>query len=199
MADPDKTPFRTTEATVPLADVRLVHALPHPESGVPRDVIIKELQSDFKNGPRFIVGVEPRIYIPYPSKPKPEHQEHDIDMLRLEVEEKTWTPTLLTAPMPTSVIDELRNKYSKFRDRHEEAYVTQKEASAKRQAWLEKNRELRGLTPLEEFNRKQRAERRKLGRRPLDNETLARIGELMARNKGMRPDGKEGVTEPSRS
>jgi large subunit ribosomal protein L24 len=198
---PDKRPIQTIEASIQLSDVRLVYPLPNPETGVMRDVVIKELEKVVvpKNrsrpfGPkvvkRYIAGLEPREYIPFPEVPEPEYVDHDDDTLRIEVDEWTWTPTLLGPPMPPTVIDELRNKYSVFRDRHDDEYIQKKEARlARREEWERRKAEMM-LTPLQEFHRKQRAEKKKLGWAPLNEDIMEGIGQLMARNgtKVVRPD-----------
>jgi large subunit ribosomal protein L24 len=197
----DKRPIQTIEAAIQLSDVRLVYPLPNPETGVMRDVVIKELEKVVvpKNrarpfGPkvekRYIAGLEPREYIPFPEVPEPEHVDHDDDTLRIEVDEWTWTPTLLGPPMPPTVIDELRNKYSVFRDRHDDEYIQKKEARlARREEWERRKAEMM-LTPLQEFHRKERAEKKKLGWAPLNEDILEGIGQLMARNgtKVVQPD-----------
>jgi large subunit ribosomal protein L24 len=189
----DKRPVQTTEASIQLSDVRLVHPLYNPETNVRRDVIIKELEkekvpenSERFWGPkvekRYIAGVEPREYIPFPKVRKPKYQDHDGDTLRIEIDEWTWTPTLLGPPMPPTVIDELRNKYSVFRDRHDDEYIQKKEEGvAIREDWKRRKAEV-VLTPLQEFNRKERAEKRRLGWSPLDQGTMEKIGQVMARN-----------------
>lgn len=187
-AENDKRPIRTVELPIPLSAVRLVYPLPNPEIGSLRDVIIAELRRSSNGerslgyGGRYVAGTEPRIYIPFPEKPTEEDMEYEIDTLRIEVEEKTWTPTLFQPPMPPSIIDELRNKYSIFRDRHDEGYVRKREQLA---AELENARSVKEesmLTPLEEYHRMKRLERSRTVQKPLDNAMLNKIGELMARN-----------------
>lgn len=192
-ATADKRPIQTTEGTIKLSDVRLVHPLFNPETGIKRDVIINELKTiEVPEDPgrfwgpkvkrRYIAGVEPRRYIPFPKVGKPKHQDHDGDTLRIEIDEWTWMPTLLGPPMPSTVIDELRNKYSVFRDRHDDEYIQKREESAaSREDWKRRKAEMM-LTPLQEFNKKQRAEKRKLGWTPLDQGTMEKIGQVMARN-----------------
>lgn len=198
---PDRRPIQTTEAAIQLSDVRLVYPLPNPDTGVVRDVVIKELAKVVvpKNrarpfGPklekRYIAGLEPREYIPFPEEPQPEYVDHDDDTLRIQVDEWTWTPTLLGPPMPGTVIDELRNKYSVFRDRHDDEYIQKKEARlARREEWERRKAEMM-LTPLQEFHRKQRAEKKKLGWAPLNEDIMEGIGHVMARNgaKVAQPD-----------
>lgn len=176
------------ELPIPLSAVRLVYPLPNPELGSLRDVIIVELRRSSNGerslgyGGRYVAGTEPRIYIPFPEKPIEENMDYEIDTLRIEVEEKTWTPTLFQPPMPTSIIDELRNKYSIFRDRHDEDYIRKRDRLV---AELENERSEKGhlmLTPLEEYHRMKMLEKSRTVQKPLDNELLSNIGELMARN-----------------
>lgn len=189
--DQDQNPIRSTEASIPLSDVRLVHPLPHPETGILRDVIINSLKRVQKNGPRHIDGLKPRTVIPFPPEPESEEQDHEIDTLRIEVEEITWTPTLIRPPMPLSVIDELRNKYSAFRDRHDDEYIANIEGRAAKKEEKEKERIAKMRTPLQDLQKAQRKERRKKGRKPLDEETLSGIGELIARHRGLTVGGEE--------
>lgn len=179
-----------------------MYPLLNPETGVRRDVIINELEKkmvperpDRFWGPRvmkrYIAGLEPREYIPLPEVPEPEEKDHDEDTLRIEVDERTWIPTLLGPPMPETVIDELRNKYSVFRDRHDDEFIQKKEEGhARRELWKRRKAQMM-LTPLQEFHRKQRAEKRKLGRAPLDEETMERIGQIMARNGAKVPSSTQ--------
>ena len=170
--------------------MRLVAPLPHPETGSLRDVIIKELmlkktnfaQRSGEDPPtRFIAGVEPAIQIPYPEKSPEEFEDNDVDTLRIEVEERTFVPTLIRPPMPTGLIDELRNKYSKFRDRHEDDFIARKMEEDR--IAEERKRSIRKMdTPLKELHRKERAERKARGKPVLSEEMLAHIGEIMAKN-----------------
>jgi len=45
------------------------------------------------------------------------------DTFTIDMEKYTWTATLDQPPFPAKIIDELRSKYSKFRTRHDEAFV----------------------------------------------------------------------------
>lgn len=189
-AESDKRPIRTMELPIPLSAVRLVYPLPNPELGSLRDVIIAELRRSSNGerslgyGGRYVAGTEPRIYIPFPEKPIEENMEYEIDTLRIEVEEKTWTPTLFQPPMPTSVIDELRNKYSIFRDRHDEGYIRKRDRLASELENERSEKKELMLTPLEEYHRMKVLEKSRIVQKPLDNEILSNIGELMARNAG---------------
>jgi large subunit ribosomal protein L24 len=121
------------------------------------------------------------VAIPWPKVEKPKKVDYACDTLRIDVEEKTFIPTLLSPPVPEGLIDELRNQYSKFRTRHTEEYIAQKAAEEEeKKAARMKSREM--LTPVQEFNRKQREIRRARGQPVLTEEMLAKIGEVMAKN-----------------
>lgn len=200
-----KLPVISMEVAIPLPSLRLVHALTDPKTGKKRDVIVKKIvirdawfdrHLGVHRSFRMIPGLD--VEVPWPKKERKEPVEHDCDTLRLEVEAKTWVPTLLTRPMPSTVIDELRNKYSKFRSRHDEWYIAKKTAEDE-EAKREKQRlKQAGMTPvqeLRELRRKEREERKASGepqQRPeLSEEMLLRIGEIMARNKGWMGGSKE--------
>ncbi|KAK0924247.1 hypothetical protein LTR91_000779 [Friedmanniomyces endolithicus] len=145
---------------LPLDSVQLVYPLPDPVTGIPRDVVIERLI----------------------------HINHRFDKMKGE-----WTPGdrlipdvpafFVTPPMPVTVIDELRNKYSRFRTRHTWQYVEQKELEA---AKVEKRKELvKGMrTPLQELAEVRRMKREAEGERELSEEQLARIGEVIASERG---------------
>ena len=174
---------------IPLADVRLVYPLPDPETGVPRDVVIERLscvdrqwdrsENEWDDGQRLIPGTN--TLIPWPEKVPPEYEDYEADTLRISVEEDTFRPYLLNPPMPLSVIDELRNKYSKFRTRHDWEYVQKKEAEDAR---AEKRKELvKGMrTPLQEL-KDVREKEKALKEKELSDEQLARIGEVIERER----------------
>ncbi|KAI9882070.1 MAG: hypothetical protein M1823_006191 [Watsoniomyces obsoletus] len=195
----DKTPIRTMEAAVPLPSVRLIHKLEDPETGTIRDVVVQKIELrdvwhdrhlGIHRRTRIIPGLEEQV--PWPRKEPREEPEHDIDTLRLDVEAQTWVPTLLTPPMPTSVIDELRNKYSQFRDRHDEDFVAKKTAEDEAERNKRKSLQEAATTPLQEAKRRERQERKARGFPELTPDMLAKIGEVMARN---RRSIKGGETE----
>ena len=76
------------------------------------------------------------------------------------------------------VIDELRNKYSKFRTRHDPEYIEGKWAKEKAKEGPAMIR-----TPVQELNRKIRLEKKALGKPELPEDVLERIGRVMAQNK----------------
>ncbi|KAL8649373.1 MAG: hypothetical protein Q9226_005598 [Calogaya cf. arnoldii] len=198
--DRPQPPVQTIEAPLPLSSVRLVTPVKDPYTGNIRDVIVNKISVEKPH--RYIANyIQPQKFknsrakrhlIPWPKKEKPQFEDHDDDTLRIDVEQETWVPTLLKTPMPSAVIDELRNKYSKFRTRHEDSYVEMKEDMDRKTK--ERESELRWgggtpramLTPVQELNRQRRIERKGVEEEnKLTEEVLAGIGETMAR-KGKR-------------
>ncbi|KAF2100586.1 hypothetical protein NA57DRAFT_54665 [Rhizodiscina lignyota] len=199
-------------------DVRLVHPLPHPITGVERDVIVENLErrevyTDDETLETEYERVIPELdyVVPWPKKHEVVHEDHDSDTLRITVEQRTWLPTINEDPFPPSVIDELRNKYSKYR-------VPDNENFAKRRMAHEENKKTRDIkwmesmrTPLQELHALRAEERRKELREkgleapmpeielkrgkpwkwkarpreqePVDDEFLARIGSMLAEKK----------------
>ena len=107
------------------------------------------------------------------------------DTLRIERDAQTWIPTLLRAPLPSPIIDELRGKYSIFRTRHEPEYVKRlQRADSARQRYEAWARSGGGVldTPRKEAAMKAQAERKGALRergRVLDDEILEGIGKMM--------------------
>lgn len=116
----------------------------------------------------------------------------EFDTLRFEVEQRTWTPTLLRAPMPGGVIDELRNKYSRFRTRHDAGYQLALENRARRKAEYKAWAESAGgmlMTPAKEARLAEKEKLKAKGEPTLEKEVLERIGEVMA-GRGIEMTGK---------
>lgn len=170
---------------MPIENVKLVYPLPHNETGIMQDTIIDrlerineqwdEVKREWDQGERAIPGTN--TLIPWPEKAELDEQDHDDDTLRISVEEETFRPHLMSPPMPVSVIDELRNKYSKFRTRHDWEYVQRKEAEDAR---VEKRKDLIKTmrTPLQELA-DMRAKQKAALEKTLTDEQLAKIGEVM--------------------
>lgn len=185
------------EYRAPIQAVRLVHPLKNPVTGELRDVVINELVArnyykDKATGRETWSRVVPglNIEIPWPKAFEEAEKlnlegtfdDHACDTLRIDVEEKTFVPTLLRPPMPAEVIDELRNRYSKFRTRHTDEYIAKKEAEEAEKAARRKSIKTMG-TPLQELNAKIREQRKARGQPELTEDMLAKIGEVMARNR----------------
>ena len=172
--------------SIPLEYLRLVYPLPDPETGVPRDVVVDRLYcvgrnydkvtKEWDNGNRVISGTD--TIIPWPELDEPVPETHDDDTTASAVSEITFQPPLIYAPFPVSIIDELRNKYSKFRTRHEPEYIEQKELEFEK---IDKRKELINTvrTPLRELQDVRRAQK-EAAQTELTDEQLAKIGEVMA-------------------
>lgn len=174
---------------VPLEDVKLVYPLPDPETGIPRDVIVDRLMcvnrrwdknlKEWDDGDRVIPGTN--TIIPWPEKADPDYEDHEVDTLRISVEEQTFRPFLIRPPMPMSVIDELRNKYSRFRTRHDYDYIVKKELQdAKENDRKDLIKKMR--TPLQELA-ELRAKQKQEQQKDLSPEQLAKIGEVIAQEQ----------------
>src|SRR5262249_48234034 len=101
------------------------------------------------------------------------------DTLRITTEEVTFLPTLIQMPTPASVIDELRNKYSKFRIRHDEEYIEK----VKKKEVREQNKQTRVQlmwTPRNRLNNLVKAAAdAEFQRRIHDKNSDAKIGEAL--------------------
>lgn len=198
---------RSNALPISVASVRLVYPLPHPETKQIRDVIINQLkavapnmQSENMTFDRWEYGnkwdrVVPglNVVIPWPEAKAPEYQAMDADTVREQVDERSFYYGLLSPPMPEQVIDELRNKYSKFRTRHESWYMEKREAqeaAKKERAEAAKSMQ----TPLDEYHEKQRALRESKEEPQLTRPMLLRLGEFMARQK-MKALDQAGISE----
>ena len=196
-------PYQSTPLPIPLTSLRLVAALPHPETGVERDVIINALKLRKRNiaqlrgedpPERIIAGVSPAIPIPYPEKEKREETDNDCDTLRIEVEDITWTPTLTEPPMPPSIIDELRGKYSKFRTRHDEEWLEGKREEDRLAVEKKRWEKLAMRSPAQEAAGREKGRRKRMrkrnlvegedGRFRLREDVVESIGSVMERKLG---------------
>lgn len=190
----DKRPVRSVEQPISLKLVRLVHPLVDPETGVVRDVIVKKLvgkgfwfeqKTGRRSWRRVIPGLD--ISIPWPKAEPKKREDYENDTLRMDVEMKTFVPSLLSPPFPGSVVDELRNRYSIFRTRHEPEYLERKEKEEQEKGERKKlAKKMR--TPLNEANRKARKERKKLGKGTLTPDMLEKIGQVIASKRTLALD-----------
>lgn len=197
----DKRPVMSMPQPISIHDVRLVYALPDPETRIPRDVVVAKLEAvnikkpwerrhkEEEKHDRRIAGTN--TMIPWPERTKPDEVDNDVDTLRITVEEKTFVPQLLSPPFPNSVIDELRNKYSVFRTRHDDDFIAQKvaqdeEAEEKRRSGVVMR------TPLQELHAREREARKAQGKPELSEGMLAKLGEII---EAKREADKKAVAE----
>jgi len=193
--DADKRPFRHMEQPVDINTIRLVYPLQKPGEEEVRDVIIKNIvgknhRQDRRTGKRehsrYIAGT--RIELPWPAIEEEEHKDYPADTLRLDVEAKTFIPTLMRPPFPSSVIDELRNKFSVFRTRHDPEYIEEKkQEDREKEAKKKQIHEMR--TPLNELNRTERRLKKKMGKKQnLTPDMLEKLGAILARKKELHEE-----------
>jgi large subunit ribosomal protein L24 len=97
--------------------------------------------------------------------------------------------------MPEQVVDELRNKFSRFRTRHEAWYIEKKEVEEALKKGQQETTKIM-QTPLDEFHEKHREARAERGEPELSEEMLAKIGEFMAQKKSAALENA-GVSEES--
>ena len=169
---------------IPYETVRLVYPLPDLYTAVPRDVILNTLKPRqrrfdiYENKETFERWLEPQhIRIPWPEKKDPKYVDEEFDTLRVDSEQQSFLPTLLRPPMPLGIIDELRNKYGKFRDRHEEEFIAERKAEDDAAA-IEKRRRT-AARPKGAYNiaRRRGIVVREKGRPILSDELAAQIGQ----------------------
>jgi len=182
----DQTAIQLTAAIIPISAVRLVHPVRDPKTGVVRDAIIRELKPHDVRHDRFTRKVYfkrqvpgENVIIPWPKTLGQAYETYAGDTQRIDVDEKTFVPTLLRPPMPMEVINELRNPYSRFRTRHTDEYIAKvQELEDEKKARKQAAKTM--LTPVQEYNRKLREERRALGQPKLTEQMLEKIGQVIA-------------------
>jgi large subunit ribosomal protein L24 len=177
------------ELPIPISGVRLVHPIRDPQTGITKDVIINQLKhgnffhdrlSGKTQWSRYVPGLN--VVIPWPAKAEKDVVDYPADTLRINVEARTFVPTLFRPPMPDTVIDELRGKYSRFRTRHEPEYIEAKEAEE--QAKKDRVKLMDSMrSPLQELHRAERERKKKKGKPRLSIEMLEEIGRVIAKNR----------------
>lgn len=195
----DRRRLHSEEQPIPFSWIRLVARITNEETGEVEDVVCKKVEIDRPgSGNRFVrMSDGTKVFIPRPrieGREKSEHKAHPADTERLEVEQKTYVPTLLRPPIPGSVIDELRNKYSIFRTRHDPEYIAAKmkedEEKKEKEMAIKKMR-----TPLKEINRLERKLKRAKGKGKLTEEMLEKIGKVIAQKRQLQLDVAAGISK----
>ncbi|EEH18537.2 hypothetical protein PABG_07597 [Paracoccidioides brasiliensis Pb03] len=149
----DKRPYRPISMPVPFEDVRLVVPLTNSETGKVEDVVVKHMYAgepfidhpygvDTPKHTRYISDLD--VEIPWPQPIIEDYKDEQVDTLRIDVEDRTHIPYLNERPFPLTVLDELRNKFSKFRTRHDPEWVALKEEEDRR---LEEQKNKLWVTP----------------------------------------------------
>lgn len=129
---------------------------------------------------RFIEGLD--IAIPWPEAKPATYVDNDADTLRIEAETVTFEPSLKEMPMPPSVLDELRNRRSRTRTRHEDWYIEKKDEEAAREEWR-KNTTL--AMPKELLRRAKIESKHKDAEKPATEKEERRLAEMIARARAI--------------
>lgn len=129
---------------------------------------------------RFIEGLD--IPIPWPEAQPQTFVDNDIDTLRIEVETFTFEPSLKNMPMPPSVLDELRNRRSRTRTRHEDWYIETKEKQAAREDWM-KSRTL--VKPDQLLKMAKIARNHEYAKKPATREQRMRLAKMITRARAI--------------
>lgn len=171
----------TAQMPFPVEHVKLVYPLPDPKTGILRDVVIDQVERHPNGRDRVVPGMN----IVIKAQPQPKEEEDDetytADTPTLSVDEETFNPPLLFPPMPMTVIDELRNKYSMHRTRHDWEYLEKKRQEDEREE-ARKGLGKTMRTPLQELA-ELRARQKDAQKRELTDEQLAQIGAVIAQEK----------------
>ena len=137
----------STELPLRFADVRLVMEMSD-EKGR-RDVIVRHLRggapyhsreygSNVPRHTRYVAGVD--VEVAWPDAEIHEREREEVDTVRLDVEEVTYTPSVQLAPLPPGVENELLNPYRRNRTIHNKEWVQKKIVEDARSAWYEQRR-----------------------------------------------------------
>ncbi|KAJ5257225.1 hypothetical protein N7478_013329 [Penicillium angulare] len=108
------------------------HIVQHAYAGAP--FLERAAGSKLPRFSRYVSGLD--IEIPWPAEPEPGFEVGEYDTRGNEVSDVSWVPSLDNPPFPSTVIDELRNKYSRFRTRHDADYVKKMVMEEYRQEYL---------------------------------------------------------------
>jgi large subunit ribosomal protein L24 len=179
---------RNETLRVSIRDIRLVQRIGN------RDVIVDRMDIPESNWDedegetplaRLIPSTNLEIETPEPlpeSKDDESNPEYLIsDTYRNEVENVTFEPVLATPPFYPSIIDELRNKYSKFRRRHTDDFI-EKMIAIDAKSNLKKGSAELMTTPTKDLFRKQKAQSKAIAKKQvLTDETLNILGTYMQR------------------
>lgn len=129
---------------------------------------------------RYISGLDQEI--PWPEKEADEITEEEIDTTRYQVEERTYLSELDSPPMPLDVVDEIVNKRSRMKTRHDPQFIEKMVMEDVKGAW-EQRRKL--STPKEEmWERKEKERKEELNRLEVSEETMRLIRETQALSLG---------------
>ena len=202
--------------TIPLTHLLPIQTTLNPSTSNPEEIVLipSHAERDFQVRRQFATRERQKIVnAKLKTEGRPQRnpkKTHEVDTERDIVGLKTWTPQLMSAPLPLPIIDELRGKYSKFRRRwmDEELGVSTRMEKRDRKAEkiAERTKRMEGLSignvlaelSLKERDEKRREEEMRGGNGEVPEEgVLEVIGRAMARSGVTLPAAD--VNAPSRS
>jgi large subunit ribosomal protein L24 len=192
---------RSETLRVSIVDIRLVHRIGDRDVIVDRMEIPESTWSKAKGETpltRIIPSTNVKIETPQPPAESEEDESNPeyliSDTYRNEVEKVTFEPVLATPPFYPSIIDELRNKYSKFRLRHTDEFIERKIADDAKEILKERSVKLM-TTPAKDLYLKQKAEAREIvEKRVLTDESLDILGTYMQRKLDSKDSSAKSST-----
>lgn len=186
-----RNPYQAVDLPIPIADIRLVVPMRDDTTNEVKDIIVRHLRGgepivEREHGvstpkhTRYIEGLD--IEIPWPEAKPPDYKAEECDTLRLTVEEKTYVPSI-NAPFPLSVMDELRNPFSRTRSRHEPEFIDKKLKEDALEVWKNSRRL---LTPRAEYLEQKAKEKRDAHPAEVSDDLQQLIRQEQARTMGRR-------------
>ena len=190
-----EVPYRAFPQPIPVRDVRLVVPLRDDTTGEIKDTVVRHLRggepffepaygSNMPKHTRYIAGLD--IIVPWPESEMIDRKAETADTLRIDVDDVTFSSSLHYVPMPVSLIDELRNKYSKTRLTHTQEYVQQKMKEGAEDQWKSRRRM---LLPQQEYWELQTKQKEGQGKRRVTKKTLELIRDELAGSPGKKAFG----------
>ncbi|CRG85351.1 hypothetical protein PISL3812_02444 [Talaromyces islandicus] len=190
-----KNAVSSVPISLSINDIRLVVTLE--ENGTPYEAIAKHVIGGhpFIKRPNDVTPRHTRyikgegIPIPWPNEDvTPTIEDNDVDSLRQEVEHETYVPSMQYAPFESTIIDELRNKYSKYRTRHDPEWVKAKKMEDLKKEYLATRAMLTPQSEQKARRLEARAEARKAlidehGNYKMSKESAAFIESYMTKQK----------------
>lgn len=190
-------PTRQYDEPVPIEDVRLVVAMDIGGTGDLKEVVVRYLRGGdpviereygdpTPSHTRYIQLSEDGsadLEVPWPTVDPREEIDEDVDTLRQQVEALTFIPSLVELPTPPSVIDELRNKYSRTKERYDVEFMNEKKLLDAKKIWQSRQRLISPKSELQEKRQREKAEVVKQG---LSSETIELIRKTQ-KAQGLQP------------
>jgi large subunit ribosomal protein L24 len=176
-----------------MQDVRLVVPLRNEKTGKIKDTVVQHLRGGYGpgRGPlseqghdssmpkhiRYIAGVGHPI--PWPEVEEMEKSTKAADTQAEVVDALSVQVSLTEMPFPETLIDELRNKYSRTRSRHAPEYIQQKMKEDVEEEWRKRRRL---VSPQQEYWERKAKQKEVQSNPQVTKETLHLIRDMQAAN-----------------